>query len=79
MSRPIVFFDLETTGKHSNPDNVRIIEISAVKVDADTLNVIDNLYFKCSNGDVPIDPDATERHGMTEADLVGCPPFQECV
>lgn len=76
--RPIVFFDLETTGKSQNPDNVRIIEISAIKVDANTLDVIDSLYFKCNNGDVPIDPDATERHGMTEADLVGCPTFQEC-
>ena len=32
MRRPIVFFDLETTGKSQNPDDVRILEISAVKV-----------------------------------------------
>ena len=75
--KPIVFFDLETTGKSQNYDNVRIIEISAIKVNPETLDVIDTLYYKCNNGDVPIDPDATERHHMTEADLVGCPLFQE--
>ena len=40
------------------------------------MEIIDNLYYKCNNGDVPIDPDATERHGMREADLVGYPLFQ---
>lgn len=76
MSKPIVFFDLETTGKSSNPDNVRIIEISAIKVNPDTLEEIDSFYKKCNNDGVPIDPDATERHGMVEADLVGYPSFQ---
>lgn len=77
MSKPIVFFDLETTGKSQNPDEIRIIEISGIKVNPDTLDVIDTLYYKCSNGNVPIQPDATERHHMTEADLVGCPLFQD--
>lgn len=75
-AKPIVFFDLETTGKSQNPNDVRIIEISAMKVDPQTLDVIDNLYYKCNNDGVSIDPDATERHGMVEADLVGYPPFQ---
>ena len=74
--KPIVFFDLETTGKSNNPDNVRIIEISAKKVNPDTLEVIDNFYAKCNNEGVPIDPDATERHGIVESDLVGLPTFQ---
>ena len=77
MSKPIVFFDLETTGKSSNPDNVRIIEISAYKVDPETLEVLGTLYHKCNNDGVPIDPDATERHGMTEKDLVGLPTFRD--
>ena len=76
MSKPIVFFDLETTGKSNNNDDVRIIEISAVKVNPETLEVIDTLYHKCNNDGVPIQPDATERHGMVEADLVGLPPFR---
>ena len=77
MSKNIVFYDLETTGKSQNPNDVRIIEISAIKVNPDTLDIVDKIYYKCSNGAVKIDPDATERHGMTEADLVGCPTFQE--
>ena len=75
--KPIVFFDLETTGKNINYDKVRIIEISAIKVNPDTLEEIDRLYFKCSNDGVPIDPDATERHGMVEADVAEYPPFRE--
>ena len=76
MSKPIVFYDLETTGKtNNNYDDVRIIEISAQKVDPDTLEVLDTLYYKCNNDGVPIQPDATERHGMVEADLVGYPTF----
>lgn len=75
MSKPIVFFDLETTGKDDDKDKVRIIEISAIKVDPDTLETIDTLYHKCNNDGVPIALDATERHGMVEADLVGFPPF----
>jgi len=77
MNKPIVFFDLETTGKSNNPEDVRIIEISSIKVDSETLEEIDRQYFKCSTGGVPIQPDATERHHMTEEDLVGCPTFQE--
>lgn len=73
--KPIVFFDLETTGKSSNPDDVRIIEISAKKVNPETLEIFDSLYGKYNNDGVPIAPDATERHGVVEADLVGLPTF----
>ena len=38
--KPIVLFDLETTGKNINYDKVRIIEISAIKVNPDTLEEI---------------------------------------
>ncbi len=75
--KPIVFFDLETTGNSKDYNKIRIIEISARKVDPESLEMIDKCYFKCSNGDIPIDPDATERHGMTEEDLIGCPTFDE--
>lgn len=73
--RPIVFFDLETTGKHLNPNNVRIIEIGAIKVDPDTLEKIGEYHKRCNNDGVPIDPDAIERHGIYEEDLVNEKPF----
>ena len=61
MSKPIVFYDLETTGKNDDKDKVRIIEISALKVNPETLDIIDTLYYKCNNDGVPIDPDATKE------------------
>ena len=76
MSKPIVFFDLETTGKSQNNDDVRIIEISAQKVNPETLEVIDSLYYKCNNGDVPISPGATAVHGISEEDVKDLPTFQ---
>jgi oligoribonuclease (3'-5' exoribonuclease) len=33
MGKTVVFFDLECTSISFNPDNVRIIEIAAIKVD----------------------------------------------
>lgn len=75
MSRPIVFYDLETTGNSNNKDSIRIIEISAIKVNPDTLEVINSIHHYCNNDGVPIEPDATERHGIYEEDLVNEKPF----
>lgn len=77
MKKPIIFFDLECTGADKNLDLIRIIEISAIKVDPDTLEDIDILYYKCNNDNVPIAPDATERHGLKEEDLIGYPTFSQ--
>ena len=71
----IVFFDLETTGVERDPNNVRIVEISAQKVDKETLEVVDTLYHRCNNDDVPIDPGATAVTGITEDDVKDCPTF----
>lgn len=75
--RPVIFYDLECTGADRDTNKIRIIEISAIKVDIDTLEEIDRLYYKCNNDDVPIAPDATERHGIKEEDLIGFPTFNE--
>lgn len=44
MSKSVVFY-LEYTFTSFNQDNVRIIEIAAIKVDLDTLKEIDKLYI----------------------------------
>lgn len=77
MSKNVIFFDLECTGADRNVDKIRIIEISAIKVDIDTLEEVDKLYYKCNNDGVPIAPDATARHGMYAEDLIGYPTFNE--
>ena len=77
MSKTIVFFDLECTSISFNPDNVRIIEIAAIKVDLDTLEEVDRLYFKCNNDDIHISKEAYEVHGISEDDIKDLPTFNE--
>jgi DNA polymerase-3 subunit epsilon len=77
MNKIVVFFDLECTSISFNPDNVRIIEIAAIKVDLDTLEEIDRLYFKCNNGDIHIAQDAYEVHGISEEDVKDLPTFHD--
>lgn len=77
MNKIVVFFDLECTSISFNPDNVRIIEIAAVKVNLDTLEEVDRLYFKCNNGDVHISKEAYEVHGISEDDVKHLPTFND--
>jgi DNA polymerase-3 subunit epsilon len=77
MGKNVVFFDLECTSISYNPDNVRIIEIAAIKVDFNTLEEVDKLYFKCNNGDIHIAKDAFEVHGISEDELKGLPTFND--
>ncbi len=77
MGKTVVFFDLECTSISFNPDNVRIIEIAAIKVDLDTLEEVDRLYFKCNNGDVHIAKDAYEVHGISEESVKDLPTFHD--
>ena len=77
MGKTVVFFDLECTSISFNPDNVRIIEIAAIKVNLDTLEETDRLYFKCNNGDVRIAKDAYEVHGISEESIKDLPTFND--
>lgn len=79
MAKHTVYFDLETTGlggESRNSANIRIIEIAAIKVDSETLEEVDKLYYKCNNDGIKIDQDAFERHGISEEELVGLPTFR---
>ena len=61
LKRPIVFFDLETTGVDSAKD--RIVEISMVKVMPDGEEIVKTRRI---NPQMPIPAAATEIHGITD-------------
>lgn len=64
LDRPLVFFDLETTGL--NLKNDRIIELALIKItpQGDVLERVRRF-----NPGIPIPPDATAVHGITDADV----------
>lgn len=70
LDRPLVFFDLETTGL--NPKHDRIIELALIKVtpQGDVLERVRRF-----NPGIPIPPEATAVHGITDADVAGEAPF----
>ena len=72
LERPLVFFDLETTGTQLATD--RIVEISLVKVMPDGEKIVSTRRI---NPGIPIPPEATAVHGITDDDVKDCPSFAE--
>ena len=72
LQRPIVFFDLETTGINVAKD--RIVEISAVKVHP---NGDQEIKTRKINPTIPISEEAFKVHGISNADVADCPTFKE--
>ncbi|MEA1885766.1 MAG: 3'-5' exonuclease [Bacteroidota bacterium] len=72
LRRPLAFFDLETTGVNVARD--RIIEISVVKIHPDGR---EEWYTKRLNPGMPISPQASAIHGITDEDVKDCPSFRE--
>lgn len=70
LTRPIVFFDLETTG--TNVAEARIVEISLCKIHPDYSREIKT---KRLNPCVPIPPESTKVHGITDEDVSLEPTF----
>jgi DNA polymerase-3 subunit epsilon len=70
LDRPLIFFDLETTGLHLKND--RIIELALIKItpQGDVLEKVRRF-----NPGIPIPPDATAVHGITDADVADEAPF----
>jgi DNA polymerase-3 subunit epsilon len=70
LDRPLVFFDLETTGLDFKND--RIIELAFIKVtpQGDVLERVRRF-----NPGIPIPPEATRVHGITDADVANELPF----
>ena len=70
LDRPLVFFDLETTGLDMKSD--RIIELALIKVTplGDVLE-----RERRFNPGMPIPPEATAVHGITDEDVANEQPF----
>ena len=64
LERPLVVFDIESTG--IMPQRDRIVEIAVLKVfpDGRTQNTVRRL-----NPEMPIPPGATAVHGITDDDV----------
>ena len=72
LRRPIVFFDLETTGTNISRD--RIVEISIVKVMPDGTEIVKTRRV---NPEMPIPAEATAIHHITDDDVRNEPTFRQ--
>lgn len=72
LERPLIFFDLETTG--IDVANDRIVEISVLKVFPDGSK---ELKTRRINPEMPIPPASTAVHGITDDDVADCPSFKQ--
>lgn len=72
LTKPLVFFDLETTGINIATD--RIVEISILKVHPDGK---EEKYTQRVNPIVEIPKEVSEIHGITNEDVLNEPTFKE--
>lgn len=72
LKNPIVFFDLETTG--TNVVHDRIVEISFLKVHP---NGKEEVKTKRINPEMPIPPESTAIHHITDEDVKNAPTFKQ--
>ncbi len=72
LNRPIVFFDLETTG--TNITNDRIVEISVIKLMPDGREIEKTRRI---NPEMHIPEEATAIHHITDDDVAGEPTFRQ--
>ncbi len=72
LKNPIIFFDLETTGVNVAKD--RIVEISLIKI---LPNGKEDQITKRINPEMPIPAEATEIHGITDADVADAILFKD--
>lgn len=72
LSKPIVFFDIESTGVNVVSD--RIVEISFLKVHPDGEEDVKTMRI---NPTIPIPPQTTEIHGIRDEDVANEPTFKD--
>jgi len=72
LKKPIVFFDLETTGV--DPAKDKIVELAFVKLLPDGKR---ETITKRVNPGIPIPPEVTKIHGISDEDVKNCPVFKQ--
>lgn len=72
LDRPMAFIDLETTGNRYYAD--RIVEFSVLKIHPDGS---EEYKSRRVNPEMSITPEAMEKHGITDAELVDEPVFRQ--
>jgi DNA polymerase III subunit epsilon len=72
LDRPLAVFDIESTGTNRRAD--RIIDLAIVKIWPDGHSEAHTFRV---NPQMPIPPDSTEIHGITDADVKDAPPFAQ--
>jgi len=72
LRNPLIFFDLETTGTDVVKD--RIVELSYLKIHPDGSEETKTWRI---NPQMPISPEATSIHGISDDDIKDSPPFQQ--
>lgn len=72
LQRPLIFFDIESTGVSISKD--KIIELCAIKImpDKSRTMLLQRFY-----PEMPIPPSSTEIHGITDEMVKGEPTFRE--
>ncbi len=72
LDRPIAFFDIESTGTSPRAD--RIVELCVIKLFPDERK---ETHCWRINPQIPIPAEATEIHGISDADVASAPTFME--
>ncbi len=72
LTKPLAFFDLETTGVSVASD--RIVELSIVRVNVDNTT---DILTKRVNPTIPIPLFSSKVHGIYDVDIANCPTFKE--
>jgi DNA polymerase-3 subunit epsilon len=72
LKRPLIFFDLETTGVDVSTS--RIVEIACIKIDLDGDK---SEKYSLINPTIPIPKEASDIHGITDDTIADAPKFIE--
>ncbi|MCL1887897.1 MAG: 3'-5' exonuclease [Kiritimatiellaeota bacterium] len=72
LDRPLCVFDIESTGINVRSD--RIIELAVIRVNIDQTETSESWLL---NPGIPIPPESTAIHGITDAIVAQCPRFSD--